>query len=159
MSLAGDWSGRLTGIYIAADKGEPMQSLQSVRAIPGLGLDGDRYALRRGSLSRWSPSKRQVTLISKEALDELESESGVRLAPIESRRNLLVSGVPLNDLRGCRFRVGEVLLEGVRLCQPCKYLERKSGLVLLPAMIGRGGLRAQVLSEGLLQIGDSVRAD
>lgn len=156
MSLKGDWTGSLEGIYIAADKGEPMQALDSVSALPGLGLEGDRYALSKGSLSRWSPSKRQVTLISAEALDALEAETGVRLAPVDSRRNLLVRGVPLNDLLGVRFRVGDVLMDGVRLCQPCKYLERKTGLGLLPAMIGKGGLRAQVLSEGALRVGDVV---
>jgi MOSC domain-containing protein YiiM len=95
-------------------------------------------------------------LISAEALDDLESEAGARLEAIESRRNLLVQGVPLNNLLGCQFRVGQVLMEGVRLCQPCKYLERKTGLTLLPAMIGKGGLRAQVLSDGTLRIGDLV---
>lgn len=151
-----DWSGTLEGIFIAPEKGAPMQSVGFARAVAGEGLVGDRYAENRGSLSRWSPDKRQVTLISAEALAELEAESGVQLSGILSRRNLLVSGAPLNELLGRRFLVGPVLMEGVRLCQPCKYLERKTGLDLLPAMIGKGGLRAKILTDGALLVGDPV---
>ncbi|MFT5144975.1 MAG: MOSC domain-containing protein YiiM [Rhodothermales bacterium] len=133
-----------------------METRKEARAVPGRGLDGDRYYFGAGSLSRWSGHMREVTLIADEALTEMEADAGIGLSAAESRRNILVSGVPLNDLVKVPFFVGGVEMEGVRLCQPCKYLARKTGKDVLPAMIGRGGLRARILSGGMIRVGDSV---
>jgi MOSC domain-containing protein YiiM len=67
-----------------------------------------------------------------------------------------VSGVALNHLVGTEFRVGEVRLKGVRLCEPCGYLERVTGLPVKAGLVHRGGLRAQVLSGGTIRVGDPV---
>ena len=132
-----------------------MRSVPCVRAVPGRGLEGDRYFLGAGSMSRWAGPKRELTLIAREDLAAMAAD-GVPLPASESRRNVLVSGVPLASLVREEFRLGAIRVRGVRLCQPCKYLARKTGLGVLPVMIGRGGLRAQILDEGVLQVGDSV---
>ena len=76
----------------------------------------------------------------------------------ESVLGVLVRGVPLNDLIKQRFSVGEVVMEGIRLCQPCKYLARIAGEPgVLPGLVNRGGLRARILSEGVIRVGDTVR--
>ncbi|MBO6575680.1 MAG: MOSC domain-containing protein [Rhodothermales bacterium] len=147
--------GRIEAIFIAADRGAPMQSVAEARAVAGRGLVGDRYYANAGSLSRWAGPKRELTLISTEALEELNRQ-GVPLTAADSRRNVLVSGIELNALVKQRIRLGEIDVKGVRLCQPCKYLERKTGITVLPAMIGRGGLRVQILSDGLIRVGDPV---
>ena len=135
-----------------------MQAVEAVRAVPGRGLEGDRYFNHEGSFSRWPGPHRDLSLIAEEALSEMAREADVRLHPSESRRNLLTRGVPLNDLVGETFFVGKVRVEGIRLCQPCKYLVRLTGKPgLLPHLIGRGGLRVRILEEGLLQTGDAVR--
>ena len=86
-------------------------------------------------------------------------ETGATLAPEASRRNVLVRGVPLNDLIKQRFWVGEVEMEGIRLCQPCKYLARIAAEPgVLPGLVRRGGLRARILGEGLIRVGDTVRS-
>ena len=151
------WNGLLANIFIAPEAAAPMQTVAAVRAVPERGLQGDRYYKGTGAFSRWPGPRRQLTLIAEEALEEMAREAGVVLDPAESRRNLLTRGVPLNDLIKKEFYVGEVRLRGIGLCQPCKYLVRHTGQPgLIPGLVGRGGLRAQILCEGIIQIGDAI---
>lgn len=160
------WEGRVVSIRIAGEAGAPMESLAEVRAVPGRGLEGDRYFLGTGHYSpRPSPGGREVTLIETETLDALltgiENSSGkvlgIKLSAAESRRNIATVGVALNHLVGREFWVGPVLMRGTRLCEPCKYLEGLTQPGVMGGLIHRGGLRAQVLSEGRLRVGDAVR--
>jgi MOSC domain-containing protein YiiM len=135
-----------------------MEAHTEIRTLPGYGLEGDRYALGKGGLSRWGGPHREVTLIAREMLDAMHERDGVVLSPAESRRNLLVEGVDLEALLGGEFAIGGVHFQGEQRCQPCRYLMRVTGRDdLLPAMIGRGGLRARVLNEGVIRVGDAVR--
>src|SRR6266851_10430768 len=117
--------GRVEAIYIAPSAGAPMQALTEVEVVAGVGLDGDRYAAGIGFYSRrpTDPGAREVTLFEAEVLDALQSEQGLSLSPSEHRRNLTVRGVRLRQLLGQRFRIGGVLLEGVKDCPPCDHLE------------------------------------
>jgi len=123
-----------------------------VQAVPGRGLEGDRYFAGEGSFSRWPGPRREVSLIAEEALAEMADATGIVLDAADSRRNLLTRGVPLNDLVRTEFTIGPVRLRGIRLCQPCKRLVRLTGHSddLIPALVDRGGLRAQILTEGVL---------
>jgi MOSC domain-containing protein YiiM len=153
------FEGQLIAIFIASAAGQPMQTVEEVRAIPGQGLEGDRYFLKTGLYSDKPGADREVTLIEIEALKALEQEEGILLAPAETRRNLLTQGVPLNHLVGKEFQVGEVILRGVRLCEPCGYLARLTRPEVTPALVHRGGLRVQVVSEGVIRPGDAITAD
>lgn len=158
LAIDGMWQGEVESIYIAPAARVPMEAVDEAVAVPGKGLEGDRYFLGVGAFSRWPEPHREVSLIAAEALEEMARETGVGLAPEASRRNVLTRGVPLNDLVGRDFYVGTVRLRGIRLCQPCKYLAR---LVEQPevarALIGRGGLRARILNPGTIHVGDIVR--
>lgn len=147
-----DWSGTLIRIFTAPEAGAPMTVRDAVRAVPGRGLDGDRYFAGAGSFSRWPGPRREVSLIAEEALAEMAHATGIALDPADSRRNLLTRGVPLNNLVRAEFRIGPVRLRGIRRCQPCKRLVRLTGHSdsLIPALVNRGGLRAQILTEGIL---------
>lgn len=121
------------------------------------GLEQDRYAAGTGSFSRWSASYRAITLIAQEDIDAAEAEFGVSMQSGQHRRNLVVAGVPIRELRGVQFSVGEVVLEGVRWCAPCKYLVRVTRQPeAFDALMGRGGLRARVLTPGRICAGDPV---
>lgn len=98
-----------------------------------------------------------MTLVESEAVDEVRAAIGFDGNEGALRRNLVTAGVSLMNLVGVRFRVGDVVLEGIRPCDPCLYLERKAGAPGLKAALeGRGGLRARVVREGLLRVGDPV---
>lgn len=149
--------GRLVSIYIAPEAKAPMQSRESVRAVPGRGLEGDRYWSGTGAFSRWPGPLREVTLIAREALAEATDEFGVAVQAGEHRRNLVTEGVDLRALLKRTFRVGEVEMEGVRVCAPCKYLVRVTGQDrMFDALVRRGGLRARILTPGTLRVGDAV---
>ena len=91
-----------------------------------------------------------------EAIEGLGYENNIALKPAETRRNLVTRGVPLNHLVGKEFQVGDVRLVGVRLCEPCNYLEEMTTKGVLAGLVHRGGLRANVLTSGVIRAGDSV---
>jgi MOSC domain-containing protein YiiM len=150
--------GRVVGLFTTDNQSEPMISHERIRAIAGKGFAGDRYALGRGFYSdRELPGgARELTLVEIEALDAIASESGVRLEPIESRRNIATEGVQVHDLIGKRFTIGEVVCEGIRDCPPCVHLEELTGKTVMKAMARRGGLRANIFTDGEIAIGDEI---
>src|SRR5438270_1437912 len=111
--------GRVEGIHVAISEGEPMRATDRIRVLAGIGLEGDRYATGRGHFSGSPGTGRALTLIEAEVLESL----GIALQPGEARRNLTTRGIALNALVGRRFRIGTVLCEAMRLCEPCEYLE------------------------------------
>ena len=152
------FEGTLAGIHIAPHSGAPLVDLPEVLAVPGLGLEGDRYFYERGSFSRWPGPHRAVSLIAEEDLALMRELSGISMTPQESRRNLLTRGVPLRELVKKEFFIGSVKLRGERLCQPCKYLARLlNEPELIPAMVNRGGIRARILTEGTIAKADTIR--
>lgn len=150
--------GQLIGIYLGARKGKDLDSVETVEAVPGRGLTGDRYFLKEGTYSAKDGPDREVTLIEIEALEGLEREYEIALPPHQSRRNLLTRGVPLNHLVGKTFSVGGVVLRGIRLCEPCGHLEKLTCKGVEKGLLHRGGLRAQILTGGALQVGAAVTA-
>ncbi|HEX6312667.1 MAG TPA: MOSC domain-containing protein [Acidimicrobiia bacterium] len=149
------FEGRLAGIYTSATAGAPMESQPEVRVIAGVGLEGDRYATGQGNFSAKPGTGRQVTLVEQEAIAALRA-GGVELAGHETRRNLVTEGVPLNHLVGRTFRVGDVVLQGVRLAEPCAYLASLTRPGVSRALVHRGGLRADVVDGGIVRVGDAI---
>ena len=147
--------GCVLGIYIAPVATTPLTSVASVRAVPAKGLEGDRYFHARGTFSKPKPD-REVTLIESEAIEALAHDYGTRIDPGASRRNIVTRDVALNHLVGATFRVGEVTLRGLGLCEPCEHLAELTNPRVFSGLVHRGGLRAQILSEGVIHVGDSI---
>ena len=146
--------GKVVQIFIASEAGEPMREVKEVRAFKGEGLQGDRYAGHRGA---WSKSGRkvirQVTLIEQEAIDR----AGGKFLASETRRNIVVRDFSLNHLVGKEFTVGQSLMRGIELCDPCHRPSKlcgKEGFEELFA--GFGGLRAEILLTGTIKVGDNL---
>lgn len=137
-----------------------MQSLAQTNVIAGRGIEGDRYFLGCGTFSP-NPHKPdfEITLIEQEQVDAFAKASGLPFTALQSRRNLVTSGVDLNSLVGCEFTIGEIRLRGIRLCEPCQHLAKSSFPETLNGLVHRGGLRAQILSSGTIRVGDLVNAN
>lgn len=133
-----------------------MRSVARVRAIPGKGLEGDRYFNASGTYSDEPGPSREVTLIESEAIDAMARDHEVRIPAGDARRNVVTRGVPLNHLVGYDFSVGKVRLRGIRLCEPCSHLQDLTRRGVLAGLVHRGGLRAQILTEGTIQAGDPI---
>ena len=145
-------AGRIEAIYITAVSEAPMVSLENVKAITGCGLEGDRYCIDEPG----EKSFENLTLIEQEAYDHLATID-LELPTNALRRNLLTSGIELNPLLGKEFMVGEVRCLGTELADPCNYIQGRTLPGVLKAMVGRGGLRCQILEGGLISVGDTVR--
>ena len=142
---------RVVAIYVADRAKRLPAAVERARAVPGRGLEGDRYFRGKGSFSHWRGTGRALTLVEAEALDD------VGLGFAESRRNVVTRGVRLNDLVGVSFRIGDLECRGRRLCEPCRHLERlEKRPGLMRELAGRGGLRADVLTEGEVAAGDPL---
>jgi MOSC domain-containing protein YiiM len=142
-------------IFTTTAASQPMISHERIAAIAGRGLEGDRYALGVGFYSDGQDG-RQVTLIEAEDLEQLDA-SGVKLSQQECRRNIVTRGVQLPPLIGKQFYVGGVLLEGIRMCPPCNHLEELTRPGPLKGLARSGGIRAHILTNGEIAIGDPVR--
>ena len=152
--------GEVVGIYVADVKTAPMRALPVAKANPGKGLEGDRYAAGAGTFTPHSDRLRgyDITLIESEVLDRLTLADGTRLAPEESRRNLVTRGIDLNALVGREFRIGPVRAFGQRLCEPCVHLQRLTRPGVVAGLVHRGGLRADLLSGGEIRVGERIEA-
>ena len=150
------FEGTVISINIAPEAEAPMQSVSAVRAVPGQGLEGDRYFDHKGTFSKPQPD-RELTLMEAEAIETLRSEFQVDFGLSASRRNIVTRGVPLNHLVDKEFWIGDVKARGLRLCEPCAHLQRLSHPKVLPGLVHRGGLRAQILTEGMIRVGEIVK--
>jgi len=145
------FEGKVISINITPVAEAPLESVEEVRAIPGRGLEGDRYFDHADKLP-----KRELTLVEAEAIEAFRSEFKIDFGLEGTRRNIVTRGVPLNHLVGKEFWVGEVKARGVQLCEPCATLQRLSHPKVLPGLLHRGGLRAQILTEGTIRVGAIV---
>ena len=124
---------------------EALKPVASVAAVAGQGLRGDRHFDEDGA-----PPGQALTLIEAEALED------VGLTGAQSRRQVVVRGVRLNELVGRRFRVGDVECEGVELCEPCLHLQQLTRPGIIKDLIHRGGLNADILTDGQIRVGHPV---
>jgi hypothetical protein len=146
-------AGTVETLAVASAAGEPAELLQSVQALAGQGLDGDRHVSGKGTFPSGMPGS-ALTLIEAEVCESFDPP----LEPSEHRRNVVTRGIDLNALVGHEFMVGEVRCRGMRLCEPCTVVQRYAGRPVLRALVHRGGLRADILRDGEIKVGDSVRA-
>ena len=141
--------GVVAGILIASEAEAPLTRVDSVAALPGRGLDGDRYAKGKGTFS--SPGRGyELTLVEADVLD------AVGLSWEGARRNIVTRGISLNALVGRRFHIGSVTCIGRRLAEPCSHLEKLARPGLLRPLVHRGGLRADILTAGTIAVGDRL---
>jgi MOSC domain-containing protein YiiM len=145
-------SGLVEAIFVTSESGDLPAPVERVRAYARRGLEGNRYYWDNGD----APSGRAVTLIAAEAMDAVSREGDISIEAAATRRNVLTRGIDVNELVGKRFRIGDVECEGVELCEPCAHLESMTQPGVIKAFVHRGGLNADILSDGEINVGDAV---
>ena len=135
----------IEAIHIGPEEGGALSAVDSVRAFAGKGLEGDRNFYADGA----KPGQ-ALTLV------EAENVEDVGLGVGETRRQLTVRGVPLNDLVGKTFRVGDVECYGVELCEPCEHLQSMTRPGIIKDLLHRAGLNADILTDGVISLGDQI---
>jgi hypothetical protein len=141
--------GSVVGLLVAPEAERPLVRVDAVRAVAGRGLEGDRYFDGRGTFSGTGRGY-QVTLVDEQAL----ADTG--LSWEQARRNVVTRGIALNTLVGQSFTVGTVECIGRRLAEPCAHLERLVRPGIIQPLVHRAGLRADVVGDGEITLGDSV---
>ena len=149
--------GHVAEILIAPAATAGIVSVSMARAVPGRGLVGDRYFAGTGTFSP-QPQKAdfELTLIEEENVTAFAMESGLNFSTAAARRNIVTRGVRLNGLVGREFLIGAVRVRGMRLCEPCAHLAKLTYPRVLAGLVHKGGLRAQILSEGAISVGDPI---
>jgi MOSC domain-containing protein YiiM len=154
-AASSDWHGKVVSLYIAPQPAKPMVSVPEARAFADRGLEGDRFFRES-----WKAAKRPdkaVSLIEEETLQAAAAELGTEVFSDKSRRNIVTRGVPLVELLDREFIIGGVVLRGIRLFEPCGHLEKISKVAgIFRALEHRSGLKAAILSDGLIRVGDPV---
>ena len=157
-----EWNnGTLLYIHVAPKASAKMVELDEAELIEGKGIVSDRYYNQTGTYSP-KPDIRDVTLIENEVLEALAAnqpplqDKPIILKPIEHRRNLTTSGVPLNYLVGKKFKIGEVILKGGRLNFPCKYLSDLLNMPLVLPLYKRSGLNCKIVKGGIIRVNDEI---
>jgi MOSC domain-containing protein YiiM len=146
-------AGVVESIHVAPAAGEPSVPVDAARAIAGAGLEGDRHVAGTGTFPSGLPGS-ALTLIEAEVCESFTPA----LAADEHRRNVVTRGIELNDLVGHEFTIGEVLCRGMRLCEPCTVVDGYSDRAILRPLVHRGGLRADIIADGTIRVGDRVGA-
>lgn len=149
---------QVIGIFLSERATELPISVKQVLAVANRGLKNDRYLRKIGTYSNANPKGpgRELTLIEQESLDHAKHEYGIMLSGAESRRNLLTKNINLNKLVGRQIIIGTVRVKGIRLCHPCAHLDKLTGKPALQALKNRGGLRANILTDGIISVGDQI---
>jgi MOSC domain-containing protein YiiM len=136
--------GRVEAIRIAPEHEQLPEPVESID-VTAEGLTGDRY-FGRGD----------ITLVEQEALAAFAEETGIQLSHAEIRRQVLTSGISLNELVNKRFRVGGVEAVGIEWCEPCNHIQSLTYPGVLKGMVHRAGLRAEIVHAGTISVGDEV---
>mgnify|MGYP001028934736 FL=1 len=146
---------KVLALFTASESRGPVESQPAVQLRAGCGIVGDRHYRRNAK-----PAE-QITLIESEAIADFNRDHQQRVEPHTLRRNVLTEGVDLNALEGREFLLGNIRLRGIELCEPCSVVGKLLAGDLTPpqvvkALLGRGGLRCEILSSGVVRVGDQI---
>jgi MOSC domain-containing protein YiiM len=150
------WRGEVASVFITPTASGSMVSVPQVRAFADRGLEGDRFF--RDSWMALNRPDKAVSLVEAETLEIAAAELGAESLAQKSRRNIVTRGVPLVELLEREFTIGDVRLRGIRLFEPCGHLVKLSGMPgIFAALEHRSGLKAAIVSDGTIRVGDPVR--
>jgi len=129
-----------------------IEEFDSIDVIAGKGIVGDRH------FKDFNDPYCQLSLIESENIDYYNVKYGLNIPYVNFRRNIVTKGIQLNDLIGKKLRIGEVEVEGIDLCRPCRHLTEMLGQDnVLKEFLRKGGLRCQILSSSNIKIGDTIK--
>ena len=146
--------GKIIGICISNEHGKVPNLVDSVKAIPGRGLENDRYFSKKDEGNK---NEQELTLIESEKIMDFNKKFSTNFDNVEFRRNIITQNISLNELVGREFYVGRVKVRGINLCEPCLYLQKKlNNPNFVKEFTHKSGLRAQILTEGIINNNDII---
>ena len=138
-------------IGIHESKGDEVRAIDTIEAIKGKGLVNNRHFKENNE------KRSQITLIEIENINYYNNISKTLIPSINFRRNIITSGIKLNELLNKEFYIGKVRVKAHDLCRPCKYLqELLKQNNIIKEFLHKGGLRCEILSSGMICVGDKI---
>ena len=136
---------------ITNNNNQKIREVNSIEVLANQGIIGDRH------FKEFNDPYSQLSLIESENIDYYNIKYGLNIPYIDFRRNIITRGIKLNDLIGKKFLIGEVELEGIDLCRPCRHLcELLDQDNIIKEFLRRGGLRCQILSSSSIEVGNKI---
>ena len=137
---------------ISTEHNQSIKEVNSINVLANQGIVGDRH------FKEFNDPYNQLSLIESENIDYYNIKYSLNIPYINFRRNVVTKGIQLNDLVGKKILVGNVELEGIDLCRPCRHLTEVLGQDnIIKEFLRRGGLRCQILSSSSIKIGDQIK--
>jgi MOSC domain-containing protein YiiM len=139
-------------IGIAKNDNQKIDNVESIEVVKDKGIVGDRH------FQEFNDPYNQLSLIESENIDYYNNKYKLNIPYIDFRRNIVTKGIELNDLIGKKIQIGDVLIEGIDLCRPCKHLcEKLNKDNIIKEFLRRGGLRCRILSSSNININDEIK--
>ena len=139
-------------IGIAKNDNQKIDNVESIEVVKDKGIVGDRH------FQEFNDPYNQLSLIESENIDYYNNKYKLNIPYIDFRRNIVTKGIGLNDLIGKKIQIGDVLIEGIDLCRPCKHLcEKLNKDNIIKEFLRRGGLRCRILSSSNININDEIK--
>ena len=148
----------LYAIIIGEKAKEPLHYVQSVEAVKGKGLEGDRYFYKQGTFNKpqLSQDVREISILPYESLEACNKRLESDLDFLDLRRNLVIKNLDIEALENKIFSIGTAEFKIVRTCPPCRYLSRLLEEDMMTGLKYIGGVRVKIIKSGILSVGDSV---
>ena len=137
---------------ITSNNNKKIEEVESIEVLANKGVVGDRH------FDNYNDPYCQLSLIESENIDEYNLKFGLNIPYLDFRRNIITKGIKLNDLVGKKLSIGNVEVEGIDLCRPCRHLtEMLDQENILKEFLRKGGLRCQILSSSKIKVGDTIK--
>ena len=139
-------------IGISNKNNQKIKEVNSIDVLANQGILGDRH------FQEFNDPFNQLSMIEAENIDYYNSKYGLNIPYVDFRRNIVTKGIKLNNLVGKKLQIGKVKLEGIDLCRPCKHLsEVLNQDNIIKEFLRGGGLRCQILSSSIIEVGDKIK--
>ena len=143
---------RVFKLGITKDSNKEIEEVSSIEVLANKGVVGDRH------FDEYNDPYNQLTLIESENIDYYNTKYGLDIPYKDFRRNVVTKGIQLNDLIGKKIKIGNVEVEGIDLCRPCRHLtEVLNQSNILKEFLRRGGLRCQILNSSTINVDDEIK--
>ncbi len=137
---------------ITSNNNKKIEEVESIEVLANKGVVGDRH------FDNYNDPYCQLSLIEAENIDEYNLKFGLNIPYLDFRRNIITKGIKLNDLVGKKLSIGNVEVEGIDLCRPCRHLtDMLDQENILKEFLRKGGLRCQILSSSKIKVGDTIK--
>mgnify|MGYP000017341063 CR=1 FL=1 len=137
---------------VSAYNNQTIREVTSIEVMANQGVIGDRH------FNEFNDPFNQLSLIESENIDYYNFKYGLNIPYLNFRRNIITKGTKLNDLVGKKFLIGKVKLEGIDLCRPCRHLsEVLNQNNIIKEFLRKGGLRCQILTSSIIEVGDKIK--